>query len=163
MKISDRTLCFLTRGDPPTEVLLGFKKSGFGKGKYAGFGGSVEEGESVIAAAVRELEEETGLKVSKQHLQKVAHLTFLFPARPSWDQAVHVFRVTEWNGEPVESREMKPFWFKVDHLPFHKMWQDAMHWLPNVLAGERVQMRFVFAKDNETVQEVSRGELSASI
>jgi len=74
MKISDRTLCFLTRGAPPTEVLLGFKKSGFGKGKYAGFGGSVEEGETIIAAAVRELEEETGLKVSRQHLNQDEYL-----------------------------------------------------------------------------------------
>lgn len=37
-------------------VLLGMKKRGFGMGKYNGFGGKVEPGESIEAAAlVRQL------------------------------------------------------------------------------------------------------------
>jgi hypothetical protein len=33
--MKDKTLCFLVRGNP-TQVLLGFKKAGFGAGKYMG-------------------------------------------------------------------------------------------------------------------------------
>jgi len=84
----------------------------------------------------------------------VAHLTFLFPARPAWGQVVHVFRATVWEGAPVESAEMRPAWFNVDRLPFEQMWQDAPYWLPRILAGERVRSRVVFADDNETVQQV---------
>jgi len=47
--MKDRTLCFLMRGNPPSEVLLGFKKTGFGAGKYTGVGGKVEAGESMSA------------------------------------------------------------------------------------------------------------------
>ena len=38
--LNQRTLLFLIRGD---EVLLGEKKSGFGKGKWLGIGGGVEQ------------------------------------------------------------------------------------------------------------------------
>jgi hypothetical protein len=33
------------------------------------------------------------------------------------------------------------------------MWQDARHWLPPILDGERVQAVFHFQADNETIQE----------
>ena len=49
----DSTLCLPVRGDPPTEVLLGLKKAGFGAGKVTGFGGKVEPGETIVAAARR--------------------------------------------------------------------------------------------------------------
>lgn len=35
------------------QILLGLKKRGFGEGKWNGFGGKVEFGESVIQAAIR--------------------------------------------------------------------------------------------------------------
>ena len=147
----DRTLCFLIREIPATKVLLGFKKVRFGAGKYAGFGGRIEPGETIAAAAIRELEEETGVKVLEENLQRVGHLTFVFPAKPSWSQVVHVFLTTTWDGNPVESEEMMPVWFSVNGIPYEHMWQDAAHWLPHILAGERIRARFTFKEDNETV------------
>ncbi|MCK4393488.1 NUDIX domain-containing protein, partial [Candidatus Bipolaricaulota bacterium] len=101
--MKDATLCFPIRGNPANEVLLGFKKIGFGAGKYNGPGGKVEAGETVATAAIRELEEETGIKICKKDLQQMGHLTFLFPAKPSWNQVVYVFVVTTWEGTPTES------------------------------------------------------------
>ena len=150
----DGTLCIVIRENPDREILLGFKKVRFGAGKYAGFGGRVEAGETVAAAAIRELEEESGLKVSAEHLQRVGHLTFLFPAKPSWNQVVHVFLASTWHGKPVESEEMIPAWFPVDEVPYEQMWQDAAYWLPAILAGQRIRARFTFQGDNETVDEV---------
>ena len=147
----DVTLCLLVRGDPPSEILLGFKKAGFGAGKYNGFGGKVEAGETIERAAVREVEEEVGLCVSEASLQPVARLTFIFPANPVWNRVTHVFLVTAWEGRPVESDEMRPAWFGVEDIPFAQMWQDDVHWMPRVLAGERVQGYVTFAQDNETV------------
>jgi 8-oxo-dGTP pyrophosphatase MutT (NUDIX family) len=147
----DRTLCFPVRGDPIRAVLLGFKKAGFGAGKYAGFGGKVEAGETITSAAARELEEEAGIRAEKGRLERMAHLTFCFPAEPSWSQVVHAFLVTAWDGDPVESVEMESAWFTVDDLPFERMWQDNAHWLPRVLAGERVRAVFHFKGDNETI------------
>jgi 8-oxo-dGTP diphosphatase len=148
------TLVFLVREGPPREVLLGLKRVGFGAGKYTGLGGKVEAGETVEQAAARELEEETGVKVLTEALRPVGSLAFLFPARPAWSQMVTVFLVERWAGEPVESAEMNPVWFGVDELPFEQMWEDGAHWLPRVLAGERIAAWFTFGEDNESIEEV---------
>jgi 8-oxo-dGTP pyrophosphatase MutT (NUDIX family) len=148
--LNNRTLCFLLRGNPP-EVLLGLKKVGFGAGKYAGFGGRVETGETVETAAIRELEEETSIKVSRDELRRVAHLTFLFAAKPEWSQTVHVFMAKTWSGSPIESDEMKPVWCRNEEIPFEQMWDDASYWLPQVLDGKRIRARFIYRDDNQTV------------
>ena len=152
--MKDRTLCFLIKENLEPEILLGFKKVRFGAGKYAGFGGGVEPGESIIGAAVREMKEEAGVIVFEDSLQQVGHLTFLFPANPSWSQVVHVFLTHTWEGTPVESEEMRPDWFPQDRVPYEQMWQDAAQWLSKILAGEHIRATFTFNADNETVGDV---------
>lgn len=36
-----------------TKILLGYKKRGFGQGRWNGFGGKVEQGETVEEGAIR--------------------------------------------------------------------------------------------------------------
>jgi 8-oxo-dGTP diphosphatase len=141
-------------------ILLGMKKRGFGSGKWNGFGGKIEHGESPEKAAVRELWEEAGLHDVK--VRKVAELIFLFPSIPlekKWDNFMHVFFIEEWDGEPKESREMKPEWFSFKEIPFKKMWQDDSHWLPLVLKGKKVKGRFVFGKDNNSIAKMELREV----
>ena len=153
--MKDATLIFVTRNTATREILLGYKKAGFGAGKLNGFGGKIENGETARAAAVRELREEASIQVVEQDAEPVAHLTFMFPAQPDWNQIVHVFLARRWSGKPVESREMKPQWFSVDSIPFEQMWQDDVLWLPRVLNGEKLQAHFTFGSDNERVTDYS--------
>jgi 8-oxo-dGTP diphosphatase len=148
------TLCLLLRGNPPQQVLLGFKKEGFGQGKYTGFGGKMEPGETLAGAALRELEEETGARVRDEDLQPMGRLEFRFPAKPAWSQAVHIFVAWKWRGRIRESREMRPSWFSMDEIPFAQMWADGAHWLPRILAGQPIVAEFVFQADNETIREL---------
>ena len=153
--MKETTLCLLIKGNPPQHVLLGFKKEGFGAGKITGFGGKVEFGETPAAAAIRELEEETEIRVSVDDLRAVGQLYFSFPEKPAWSQLVHVFLSKRWTGIPREGREMRPAWYGVDEIPFEQMWHDGSYWLPRFLAGERIRGRFIFGADNETVADVA--------
>ena len=69
--------------------------------------------------------------------------------------AARVFVVRRWLGEPWETEEMQPRWFPVHEVPYGEMWDDARYWLPRALAGEWVDMQFVYGPDNETVVEVT--------
>ena len=162
MPLTSTCLCLLTRtsGDGVREVLLGFKKTGLGTGKVVALGGHVEPGESAAEAAAREVKEESGIRVAAGLLTQVAHVTFLFPAHPSWDMYAEIFTTTEWAGEPAETQEIRPQWFPVAALPFDQMWDDAPHWLPRVLAGERLRATFSYADDDETVTAATIGPLT---
>ncbi len=134
------TLVIVTQNN---RVLLGMKKRGFGAGRYNGFGGKVELGESIEAAASRELHEEVGLIAS--HLMSVGQLQFAF-ADDAPDLLVHLFVVTAYTGEVIESEEMKPEWFGFDDVPYDEMWPDDRYWLPAILDGNVCKGRFVFDK-----------------
>ena len=147
-------LCLVTRpalADGRREVLLGFKKAGFGAGRWVGLGGHIEDGEAAADAAAREVAEESGLIVSASALTHMASLRFIFPARPSWDQTADVFVTSDFAGQAAESDEVVPRWFATDALPFDGMWDDARYWVPLVLAGLQVSATVTFADDCATV------------
>lgn len=150
----EATLCIPLLGSPTSAVLLGLKKKGFGEGKYVGFGGKIEAGESIPQAARRELEEESGLQVRLEHLEAGGILTFVFPDKPEWDHRVHLFLVREWQGQPCECEEIQPAWFRLDEIPYDRMWDDCRYWLPPALAGTFVSAHFTYATDNQTVEAV---------
>ena len=132
------------------------KKRGFGVGKWNGVGGKIDSAKgdrNVVDAAIRESEEEIGVKIND--LEKVALLKIRFPyisKEENWDQDVHVFLAKLWEGEPVESEEMLPKWFKVQEIPFNKMWDDDKIWLPQVLSGKKLKADFIF-KQGEIIDK----------
>jgi 8-oxo-dGTP diphosphatase len=162
MPLTSTCLCLLTRaGSAGGQVLLGHKKTGLGAGKIVGLGGHVEVGESPAQAAAREVKEEAGIAVAPEDLLQAAHLTFLFPVRPRWDMTVAVFTSADWTGEAAETDEITPEWFPLTALPLDRMWDDAKHWLPRILAGERVRASFTYAQDCETVVHADLSPLPA--
>ncbi len=148
------SLLFLRRDD---EVLLAMKKRGFGEGRWNGVGGKVEAGETIEAAMVRETEEE--ISVTPVAYEKVADIRFdeYFKNEPAL-MHVHVFIATEWTGEPIESDEMAPRWFKIKDIPYSLMWSDDPYWLPEVLEGKKISADFKLDQaDNiisHTIEEV---------
>lgn len=136
-----RTLLFLRRGD---ELLLAMKKRGFGAGKWNGVGGKLEPGESLETALVRECVEEIG--VTPTSWRAVGELDFVQDAdtEDPWHMFVYAYVSESWEGEPIESEEMRPEWFRLRDIPYADMWDDDIFWLPDVLEGKKVTGTFTF-------------------
>ncbi|MBU4204779.1 8-oxo-dGTP diphosphatase [Patescibacteria group bacterium] len=142
--MKNATLCLLVKNN---EILLAMKKRGFGVGKWNGVGGKIDKDKGdkdIVAAAIRETKEEIGININD--LEKVALLRFRFPYQIDWNQDVHVFLVKKWQGQPKESEEMSPKWFRANEIPYQAMWDDDKVWLPHVLDGKKLEAGFLFKK-----------------
>lgn len=154
----EETLCFPM---DDKQILLGKKRKGFGEGKWNGFGGKPELGETIMQAAVRELKEESGLITEEANLKNAAYLVFLFAEKPSWNRAVNVFTTKKWHGKLTMSDEMMPQWFNYSEIPYDDMWEDDRKWLPLVTEGVRyctgffVNGCFIFNGDVQLVQSIT--------
>lgn len=141
-----RTLLFLRRDD---QILLAMKKRGFGEGKWNGAGGKLEPGETIEQALIRETEEEIG--VTPTRYWPVAELDFVQDVETDdpWHMYVYAYFCDQWTGEPTESDEMAPHWYRLDGIPYDDMWQDDEYWLPLVIAGDKVVGRFTFDHEDK--------------
>jgi len=141
--LKEATVLLLLRDD---EVLLAMKKRGFGVGKWNGVGGKPNPDEDIVSTAVRESKEEIG--VTPLNPKKVALFKYYFP-HDNFGMEVWIFTTTKWNGEPTESEEMKPKWFKLSDVPYNEMWSDDEIWMPKVFEGLLLKGSFMFSKDGK--------------
>ncbi len=87
------------------QILLGIKKRGFATGKWNGYGGKLADGETPEQGALRELEEESGIKLNT--LTKRGVFTFIYEDQgETWQ--THVFAVPGFTGDAIETEEMRP-------------------------------------------------------
>ena len=141
------TLCIIYQHP---KVLLGMKKRGFGTGRWNGFGGKVEEGESIEEGALRELKEECTLEAIE--IDKVGIINCEYKD-DSMEMEMHIFRINKFKGEPKESEEMRPEWFYIDEIPFSQTLSTTSFWMPMFLKGRKFKGRFLL--DRPSVKNYS--------
>jgi 8-oxo-dGTP diphosphatase len=140
-------LCFIIGGH---DILLIHKKRGLGAGKINGPGGRLEVGESPLAAAVRETQEEVG--VTPTGLREAGVLAFQFC--DGYSLRCTVFGATGMFGELKETDEALPFWSPLASIPYDKMWADDELWFPYLLGSQPFEGRFVFDGERMLFHEV---------
>jgi len=140
------TIVFLVKAD---QILLAMKKRGHGVGIWNGVGGKLNDGETSKQSAIREAKEEVG--VTPISLKEVGKIEFIFPPERNIDHTSTVYLCDKWEGEPIETEEMRPQWFEVDKVPYDEMWESDATWLPKVLEGKKIKARVVSGRDNELV------------
>lgn len=131
------TLCFIVKD---TRILLIRKKRGLGAGKINGPGGRLEPGETTLAAAIRETQEEVGLTPLGVEERGVLHFQFA----DGYSLHCTVFLARDFTGELIETDEATPLWCDLPAIPYDEMWEDDQHWLPHMIAGKSFQAWFEF-------------------
>jgi len=143
--MKDLTLGLLSENG---KILLGMKKRGFGEGRWNGFGGKVKENETIEEAMIREYFEESGINVLEY--EKMGFIDFEFKDDPNILR-VHIYKILEYSGEPVEGEEMRPQWFEIGEIPYNQMWPDDRLWMPMFLDGKKFQGKVYFRNHNEII------------
>jgi 8-oxo-dGTP diphosphatase len=143
---TDATVCHIIHNG---KLLLKKANSGISIGKWNGPGGKIERGETPETNVVREVGEETGLRI----VNPVNHGTIRFYMNGGGrlDFLVYVFSARRFTGKARSSAEGRVRWFDVAKIPYAKMWDDDRYWLPLVLNGVRFDARFSYDRQNKRV------------
>lgn len=131
-------------------VLLAMKKKGFGSGKWNGFGGKLidEDSGSLENAAYRETLEEG--KIHIRNPRMIGKTLYKFNSDEQ-DHLVYIFVVEEFEGEPIETEEMRPMWFDVAEIPYGRMWKNDKLWIPYLLDRKKFSAEICMSADGETL------------
>lgn len=146
--IPQAVLVFPVKQIGPKKVLLGKKiidpnKHKPGAGKWNGFGGSIEKGESPEEAVVRELKQESGIVANIDDLVKSATLYFhnrTIDGNGDWTCTVYAYLLYKWfeSGDVIDGEMEEISWFHFDKMPWNEMIPGDSLWLPSVLSGEKI-------------------------
>lgn len=130
------------------QVLMGKHQRGPGKGRWNGFGGKFELGETATHCAVRELKVEVGLIAKEEDLSKVAIIQFWFAGVHTF--TCHVFTLREWEGEVTDSEEMKDCRFYFTRKLPKPMWPADHEWLDLAFDGKKICAKVEYQYDGST-------------
>ena len=128
------------------KILLAEKKRGFAMGKFNGIGGKQDAGETIEEAMIRETKEE--INVLPKNYKQVGLIHFdVWYKGERVNLNLNIFTCTDYIGEISETEEMRPVWFSIENIPYEKMLEDDLLWLPLVLDGKNVAGSVKFNKD----------------
>jgi 8-oxo-dGTP diphosphatase len=136
-----RTLTFLTRAHPQTgvqEVLLirGAASKRLWAGRYNGLGGHVEADEDLLAAARREVAEETGQAPGDLTLRGVVNIdTGADEQGPRPGVLVFVFTGVGSDAPLHTTAEGEPAWIPLADLSAYPLVDDLFELIPRALTG----------------------------
>ena len=155
MKMHNSTLCYLENAQGEYLMLHRVKKKvDVNKDKWIGVGGKFEDGESPDECVLREVQEETGLTLTRWRFRGI--VTFL---SEGWDgEYMHLFTATEWTGELARDCDEGDLeWVPKEKVTDLPIWEGDKIFL-RLLAEDRPPFLLTLAyKDDKLVRAVLDG------
>ena len=148
------TLCYVTdkRTDSTLMIHRVKKENDYHEGKWNGLGGKFEQGESPEECAIREIEEECGLKVTSVAMR--GFITFpMFDGKEDW--YVFIFIADEYTGELLDSPEGNLAWIKNDKLTELNLWDGDNVFIPWLFEDKFFSAKFDYADGKYVGHQVS--------
>ena len=146
------TLCYVQKGGKTLMLHRNKKVGKIHDDKWNGLGGKMEPGESPEDCVLREVREESGLKISAPKLKGL--LTFpSFDGENDW--LVFVYAARKFFGKPYrESREGALRWVPTSKLPGLNLWEGDKHFLAWLKGPRLFSAKFVYRKGKFISHEV---------
>ncbi len=129
----DSTLCYIERDGCYLMLYRNKKAADPCEGKWVGVGGKFEPGESPDECLLREVFEETGLRLTKYEARGV--ITFLSDRWP--EENMYLYTATEWEGELTNCSEGELAWIPKNAALALNLWEGDVHFIRRMIAGEK--------------------------
>jgi 8-oxo-dGTP diphosphatase len=139
MKIA--TLCYVLDKDKKSTLMIHRvkKQNDYHKGKWNGLGGKFEPGETPEECALREIEEESGLKVKS--IKMKGFITFpLFDEKDDW--YVFLFTADKFEGKLIDSPEGNLKWIPNEKLTEINLWAGDKIFIPWLFSDKFFSAKF---------------------
>ena len=135
------TLCYVMDNDKTLMLLRNKKENDYHEGKWNGLGGKLEQGETPEECAVREVYEESGLKVTDPIMKGL--ITFpLFDGVDDW--YVFVFTFKKFSGNLIDSPEGHLEWIQNNKLIDLNLWDGDKHFIPWLFENKFFSAKFIY-------------------
>lgn len=133
LKVILSTLAYIQRDGKTLMLHRNKRDKDFHKGKYNGVGGKFEAGETPEECLIREIFEETGLKVICFNYEGLISFPD-FDGENDW--YTFVYTITEFSGEVVDSDEGTLHWILDDEITNLNLWDGDKYFLKWIYAPE---------------------------
>ena len=113
------TLCYIERGDEYLMLHRIKKKNDINRDKWIGLGGKFEENESPEECVLREIREESGLRVTDLHYRGIV----TFVNTQCEGEYMHLFTADSFDGELQSCDEGELAWIDRKDIPKLPQWE----------------------------------------
>ena len=133
------TLCYIQKDDCYLLLYRNKKPNDMNEGKWLGVGGHVEPGETVDEAAIREINEEAGLKVNS--IKCVGEVLFV---NDDYEEMMYIYKSTDFSGELIECDEGTLHWVSIDKVLDLNLWEGDKLFHPKLRNNEPINMKLIY-------------------
>ena len=146
------TLCYVRRGSQTLMLQRNKKVNDIHAGKWNGLGGKFEAGETPEDCVIREVFEESGLRIERPQL----HGILTFPEfKDGEDWRVFVFSAQSTAGDCIESGEGTLQWIDTAELSALPLWEGDSYFLPWIAEGRFFSAKFVYVNKQLVSHDVT--------
>ncbi|MDO4939362.1 MAG: 8-oxo-dGTP diphosphatase [Lachnospiraceae bacterium] len=126
------TLCYLEKNEKYLMLYRNKKKDDINEGKWIGIGGKFEPGESADECLVREVYEETGLKLNSYEYRGLIH----FIPDNAEDEDMYLYTADKFTGDIMVCDEGELAWIDKKEIFNLNLWEGDKIFLKKLLNGE---------------------------
>ncbi|HHM02192.1 MAG TPA: 8-oxo-dGTP diphosphatase [Caldithrix abyssi] len=135
------TLCYVQNETHTLMLHRNKKENDTHRGKWNGLGGKLEAGETPEDCVIREVFEESGLKIVRPRLRGL--ITFpMFDGRDDW--YVFMFTAKEYSGELIDSAEGTLDWIAHEKVLDLNLWEGDRIFIPWLAKNDFFSARFEY-------------------